>query len=223
MSILKNILVVLLIIASGQTGYAQKSGYFTQDENQIFYGGITLGGNFSTVDGDSYGGYKKAGFVGGPTVYIRLLPSLLANIELLYSQKGSRGVFMDYSYQVGDYFERYWLDINYIEVPLIFSYNFRPRWHISLGGAYGQLVGVPREEVYSYQPYTLDPESSDFNKSDVSIVFGGMYQLSDGWFLSGRWQRSVMTIRESENIPVWQATARQYNDLFSLRLVYLIR
>lgn len=223
MSLLIRISFLLIFVSGYGHVYAQNNDFFLRDENQIFYGGVTLGGNFSTVDGDTYGGYKKAGFVGGATVYIRLLPKLLINMELLYTQKGSRGVELVASNYVGEFFEQYWLDLNYVEVPLILSYNFKPRWHIGVGGAYAQLIGNPREEIFSDQPYVIDPVATEFNKSDINFVLAGMYQVSDGWFIGGRWQRSVASIRDISNIPFWMGTPVQFNDLFSLRLIYLIR
>jgi len=204
-------------VASAQ----EKSHFFSPEKEQVFYGGFTAGGNFSTVAGDSYGGYKKAGWVAGGTVYVRLFPKLMANIELLYTQKGSRGVVQKTSYYSGEFFERYWLDLNYVEIPLMFHYNFTPRWHIGIGGAYAQLI-KSKEEIYTDQPVVINPDLTQFNKEDINFVFGGGWQIGKGWFLMGRYQRSVKSIRQPQNIPVWQNSFRQINDLFSLRLMYLI-
>ena len=199
----------------------EKSHFFSPDKEQVFFGGFTAGGNFSTVDGDSYGGYKKAGLVCGGTVYVRFLPKMLANIELLYTMKGSRGVALKYSSYTGDFFERYWLDLNYVEIPLMFHYTFTPRWHIGAGAAYSQLINS-KEEIYTDQPVKIDPATTEFNSSDINFVIGGALQIGNGWFLMGRYQRSLSSIRRPQNIPVWQNSFAQFNDLFSLRLMYLI-
>lgn len=200
----------------------QKSNFFSPDKEQIFYGGFTVGGNFSTVDGDGYGGYKKAGLVGGATVYVRLMPKLLSNVELLYTMKGSRGVVQKTSYYTGEFFERYWLDLNYVEIPVMFHYEFTSRWHLGVGAAYARLVGTPREEIYTDQPVTIDPLTTSFNDDDINFLIGGSLQIGNGWFLTGRYQRSMKSIRQAQNIPFWQYSYRQFNDLFSLRLTYLI-
>lgn len=205
-----------------ETDRYTKSGFFAPDKERFFHGGFTAGGNFSTVAGDSYGGYKKAGLVGGAAVYVRLLPKLMTSIEMLYTMKGSRGVAHKTSMYSGEFFERYWLDLNYVEVPLILHYNFTPRWHLGIGAAYGQLVGVPREEIYTDQPVTIDPETTQFNKSDINFVGSAGLQIGNGWFFMMRYQRSLQSIRRPENIPVWQNSIAQYNDLFSVRLLYLI-
>jgi len=218
------VLCILPSASQGQDGSEsryEKSHFFSPDKEQVFYGGFTAGGNFSTVDGDSYGGYKKAGIVAGGTVYVRLLPKLLTNVELLYSMKGSRGVALKNSMYTGDFFERYWLDLNYVEIPLMLHYTFTPRWHLGAGAAYAQLINS-KEEIYTDQPVTIDPATTTFNSTDINFVIGGGWQIGDGWFLMGRYQRSTQSIRKPQNIPVWQNSFRQFNDLFSLRLMYLI-
>lgn len=220
----KELLVVcvlgsLSVVANGQD--YTKSDFFSPDKEQFFYGGLTLGGNFSTVDGDSYPGYKKAGLVGGGVVYVKLLPKLLADVELLYTQKGSRGVAQKTSVYSGAFFERYWLDLNYMEVPVLIHYVFTPRLHIGVGASYARLVGS-REEIYTDQPVTIDPATTQFNNQDINFVLGAGWQIGNGWFLMARYQRSLRTVRASQNIPYWQYSTDQFNDLFSLRLLYLI-
>lgn len=209
--------LVFCFVATGQ----EKSHYFSPDKEQVFYGGFTAGGNFSTVDGDSYGGYRKAGLVGGGTVYVRLLPKLLTNIELLYTMKGSRGVELKNSYYTGDFFERYWLDLNYVEIPLMLHYTFTPRLHVGAGAAYAQLI-KSKEDIYTDQPVTINPLTTEFNSTDVNYIIGAGWQIGDGWFLIARYQQSTSSIRSPQNIPVWQNSYRQINKLFSLRLMYLI-
>lgn len=227
---MRNLLLALLLglvlpsVVNAQDGDDSryiKSGFFSPDKEQFFYGGFTAGANFTTVAGDNYGGYKKVGFAGGATVYVRLLPKMVANIELLYTMKGSRGIAQVTSVYSGEFFERYWLDLNYVEIPLIFHYNFTPRWHIGIGASYAQLVKT-REEIYTDQPVVINPDLTQFNNSDINFIVSGGLQIGNGWFLMLRYQRSLQSIRQPQNIPVWQNSVAQYNDLFSLRLMYLI-
>lgn len=213
--------IILLFVPLSLIGQ-EKSNFFSPDKEEEFFGGLTLGGNFSTVDGDSYAGYSKVGLVGGGVVYARLFPKLYASIELLYTQKGSRGVAQKTSIYSGDFFERYWLDLNYIEIPLAFHYVFTPRLHVGIGGAYAQLIGYS-EEIYTDQPVTIDPDANKFNTEDFNFVLNAGWQIGDGWFILARYQRSVRSIREPVNIPIWQNSFTQFNDLFSLRLLYLIK
>lgn len=214
--------VSVLVFCTASVCAQEKSHFFSPDKEQIFYGGFTAGGNFSTVAGDSYGGYKKAGFVFGGTVYVRAAAKLMVNLELLYTQKGSRGIAQKTSVYSGDFFERYWLDLNYVEIPLMLHYNFTPRWHIGIGGAYARLIKSEEEVLTDQFNSKLDPAQNPFNETDVNFVFGGGLQIGRGWFLMGRYQRSTKSIRKAQYIPVWQNSFSQFNDLFSLRLMYLI-
>lgn len=214
--------VAVLMCCTTNVGAQEKSHFFSPDKEQAFYGGLTAGGNFSTVAGDSYGGYKKAGLVFGGTVYVRAAAKLMVSIELLYTQKGSRGIAQKTSVYSGDFFERYWLDLNYVEIPLMLHYNFTPRWHIGIGGAYARLIKSEEEVLTDQFNSKLDPAENPFNEADVNFVFGGGLQIGRGWFLMARYQRSTKSIRKAQYIPVWQNSFSQFNDLFSLRLMYLI-
>lgn len=208
------------VVADSQ---AQLKDIFSEDDTRTFYGGLTAGGNFSTVDGDSYGGYKKAGWVVGGTVYAHLFSGFFANIELLYTQKGSRGVAAKTSIYSGEFFERYWLDLNYVEIPVIIHCKLKSRFnmHIGVGASYARLL-KSNEEIYTDQPVVIDQEQASFKAEDFNIVVNYGLQIANKWYLNARYQRSLNTIRDPLNVPVWQGYNNQYNDLFSLRLLYLI-
>lgn len=201
---------------------AQSSGFFDIDNNERrFAGGLIAGANFSTVVGDGYGGYHKVGFVGGGVVYTEPVKNTLISIELLYSQRGSRGAKQIISNYTGAFFERFWLDLNYVEVPLLVHYCFSSKWHIGIGASYAQLLNS-REEIYTDQPVTIDPDLNSFNKEDFNFIVSGGIQFGKGLFLMARYQRSLSTIRQLDHVPVWQGPNYQFNDMFSLRLMYLL-
>ncbi len=214
---------IIIVAGASYTANAQLVDIFSENDDRTFYGGLTAGGNFSTVDGDSYGGYKKAGWVVGGTVYAHLFSDFFVNIELLYTQKGSRGVVAKTSFYSGDFFERYWLDLNYVEIPVIFHCKIPAKWnmHLGAGASYARLL-KSKEEIYTDQPVIINPDETRFNDEDINFVINYGVQIANRWFLNARYQRSVKTIRAFQNIPVWQGESKQFNDLFSLRLLYLI-
>lgn len=57
---------------------------------QLFKGGIVAGANFSQIDGDNTAGFNKFGLNAGFIAQVNFNPKWAANIEILYSQKGSR-------------------------------------------------------------------------------------------------------------------------------------
>ena len=57
---------------------------------QRFTGGVMIGGDVSQVDGDTYSGYTKFGYLGGAYVGLQVSPHSSFQMELEYIQKGSR-------------------------------------------------------------------------------------------------------------------------------------
>jgi hypothetical protein len=215
-------LCLMLVFANAES-YGQSRGYFTnENDTRTFYGGLLIGANFSTVDGDNYGGYHKVGLNTGGVVYARFLPMLFGSLEFLYTQKGSRGVKVFESSYVGTAIEKYYLDLNYVEVPVIVHYAFTDQLNIGIGGAYAQLL-KSKEDVYTDQPIFLDPAKYPFRKDDYSFILDAGFQIGSGLFVKGRFQYSTATIRDFDKVPIgFGAGNLQYNNLFSLRVMYLI-
>lgn len=200
-----------------------KSRGFFQNDTRPFYGGFLLGANISTVEGDTYGGYHKLGLNTGVTVYATLSPSFLANFEILYSQKGSRGVMQKTSVYSGAFFEKYYLDLNYVEAPVVLHYVMTSQLSVGLGASYSRLLNS-KEDVYTDQPISLKPEINVFRKEDYNFLLDAGFQIGDGLFFNGRYQFSLKTIRDWDKIPVGYGYGNlQFNNVFSFRLLYLIK
>ena len=162
------------------TVYAQEGrGYFYKNTDRVFYGGLVSGMNFSALGGDVYDGYHKIGFNGGAVVYGRIFRRLLASVEMLYTMKGCRGVRAYDSYYAGTFVERYYVDLNYVQVPLVFNFLLNDKWSMGLGAAYNQLL-KSKEDIVTDQPVYLDPVKYPFNKEEYSLVLSGGMQLFRG-------------------------------------------
>ena len=214
--------IIALVVIIPQAQAQNKSRGYFKDEERFFYGGLAVGANFCTVDGDGYGGYHKVGLNAGGLVYVRLLKKLLTSVEILYTQKGSRGVSVYESPYVGTAISKYSIDLNYAEVPLCFHYILSEKWHISLGASYNQLI-KSKEDYVADQPVFINNETHPFRKRDFNYILGGTWQIGDGLFLDGKYQYSFSSIRDAVNIPVGFGGGSQYNNLFTLRVMYLIK
>ncbi len=215
--------LIFLVWLSGSVDVAAQSrGYFTDDNDErTFYGGLLLGANFSTVEGDTYGGYHKVGLSAGATVYARFSRTFLGSLEFLYTQKGSRGVKVFESAYVGTAIEKYYLDLNYVEVPVVINAVITDQLTIGVGGAYAQLLNS-KEDVLTDQPIFLDPARHPFRKEDYSFILDAGFQIGSGLFIKGRYQSSVATIRDFDKIPLGYGQGNlQFNGLFSFRIMYL--
>ncbi len=214
-------LIVLSFCQDISYGQNLSRGFFNR-EDKFFIGGLSLGANFSTVDGDNYGGYHKAGWNTGGIVYVKPLKKMMVSIEILYTQKGSRGVKVYESSYTGTAIEHYAIDLNYVELPFNIHYVLSDKWNIGIGASYAQLI-KSKESIFTDQPIIIDPSKSQFRKQDYNIIFSGTWQIGDGLFLVGKYQYSLNTIRDAANIPQGLGGPVQYNNLFSLKLMYLVK
>lgn len=197
---------------------AQNPGDYYLEDPRTFYGGVLAGTNFSQVDGDSYAGYHKLGLNVGGIMYAHLGEHLAGSIEILFSQKGSRGHRAQESGN-GSVISKYRIDLNYAEIPLQINYFDKRRSHFGGGLSYSQLVSSKEDIIAGGQQVNTD--TLRFRKADLNLILGGNLHLIKGLFLNLRFQYSLIPIRTKENINLDYGRAEQYNNLFTLRLMYL--
>ena len=194
---------------------AQQNLYL-QNTNYRFFGGLVAGVNFSQVDGDTYAGYNKVGVNAGGIVYARLTDNIGASMEFNYTQKGSHAISNSASPALGTYFSEYRLKLNYVEVPIVLHILTNRKLHYEVGASYAQLLNFS-ETIYSDPGYVIDPNIFYFHKTDFCLNAGLCYQLYNWWFIEGRFQYSLVSIRDAERIPFGGPT--QYNNICMFRLV----
>lgn len=213
---------------------------------QRFIGSLIAGANVSQVDGDDVhkgiSGNKKAGAVGGASVMVALDKKMqwFLTVELLYSQKGSRSagtrafdttnyapaMFLDVNREVDFHSSAKYkcrLDLDYVEVPVLFHFE---DWHtgcaFGLGFSWGRLVRA--QEWYNGFKRTTSIYSGTYRTSDWSIVADVKFMLYKGLKLEFRYQHSLRSIRtfviEYSNNGQHTEYFKQYNNLFSIRLIY---
>lgn len=200
------------------TAKAQNPASYYVEDPRTFYGGVLAGTNLAQVDGDSYAGYHKAGLNIGGIVYTHLADKLAASLEILFSQKGSRGHKLQES-GAGNLLTKYRIDLNYAEIPIQINYFDRRKSHFGGGFSYSHLINS-KETIETNPP---DPNLVDknypFRKSDLNLILGGNLHLVKGLFLNLRFQYSLISIRK--DIPPGYGRAEQYNNMWTIRLMYL--
>ncbi len=211
-------LITILSSCLGTAVSAQNPGSYYLEDPRTFYGGVLLGANLSQVDGDSYAGYHKLGMNVGGIVYTHFAENLAASLEILFSQKGSRGHKAQEGGN-GAIISKYRIDLNYAEIPLQINYFDKRRSHFGGGLSYSQLVSSKEEIIAAGQQVNTD--TLKFRKADLNLVVGGNLHLIKGLFLHLRFQYSLIPIRTKENINLNYGRAEQYNNLFAVRLMYL--
>lgn len=76
-------------------------------------------------------------------------------------------------------------------------------------------------EYASYYPaYPIDLSKYPFKKTDIEFLAGAQLRLWKGFFFNLRYQYSILPMRSS--IPPYIARSKQYNNMWTVRLMYLL-
>lgn len=130
---------------------------FSQEQKEnVFSLKTGLGLSGTQIHGDNYSGFDKAGIYGGAVVSARMNKRLSLDLGFLFTQKGSRHnqnpVKNDYSY--------YYVNLNYIEVPLIANYLLNKDYFVSGGPSIAYLASYTEQTergdwtgVYPFETY----------------------------------------------------------------------
>lgn len=210
--------LILLLIPSVSKS---QSYYVDNEEMRTFYGGLLLGTNFSQVDGDYYAGFRKIGLNAGAIVYAKLGNKVAASMEILFSQKGARGHKVRESLSKNYIIEKYNINLNYAEVPIMINYFDKRRSHFGGGLSYSQLISS-NETLRTDPSYPVSDLNAlyPFKKYDLNVVITGNLHLVKGWFLNYRYQYSLMPIRNKADMEI-SRSGEQFNNMHVLRIMYL--
>lgn len=198
-------------------------GYYL-DQKRVFYGGLIVGANFTQVDGDYYAGYHKTGLNVGGIEYAQLKEHLALSLEILYSQKGSKlssddpirtAIVNGTTY----YTTNYGININYAEIPVMINYFDKRKSHAGVGFSYSRLVSATENLTTYPSPPPIDLSKYPFKPGALDALVGVELHLIKGLFLNVRFQYSVVPIRT--NVPPNFSRSKQYNNMYTVRLMYL--
>ncbi len=209
----------LLLLFINTVAQAQVKQIFTEDKQ--FAGGIFLGANLSQVDGDNRGGYNKVGLRSGAVVYYKFGENpWIAQFELVYSQKGSFDNTIQGS-NVGNFIEKYRLNVNYFQVPLIINYFYNNKYLLGIGGAYNALINS-KEIIHSINGTgNFDPSVFRFERHTFDVVFNGAIHFKNNYIFSVRYEKGVVPMRLFQNTVQGLAGGDQYNNTLTVGLTYM--
>lgn len=139
--------IVLLLSILPRLGHAQ-----------YFAAGPCVGIAATQVDGDTYGGYHKAGPIAGLWVEYRNESAWSTMAKFRYIQKGcfAKGEMQGST--------QYKLRLNYIELPLLAIYKLKPRLNLCMGLSGGYLASrreyniggeIPHEHAVKLRHYEI--------------------------------------------------------------------
>jgi hypothetical protein len=213
------LLAQLVFLCFSQSTYAQN--YYEENE-RTFYGGPVIGANFAQVDGDNYAGYYKSGLNVGGIIYAKFGQRFAASMEILYSQKGSRG----HKSQKANFtkevvIQKYGIALDYAEIPLMVHIHDKRKSHFGVGLSFSQLISA-NETLETNKPVyndTINVSRYPFKRTDLNFLVGFNLRLYKGLFFNVRYQYSLMPIRTDVNYDY--SRAKQYNNLYVVRLAYI--
>jgi len=163
---MKQILILILILMP-VISFAQR-----------FKGGALVGFNVSQIDGDFWAGYNKAGMVGGAYVYTELKDAWGAQMEIRYSAKGSaNSIYSDVHRKIR---------LQYIEMPLLATYNFFKDFQAQGGLSIGYLFNAAQNDGYGYE------EFDQFDQYEAALNIGVNYEVLEKIGVNVRFSYSIL-------------------------------
>jgi len=213
-----HILVSAGLVFLGLKSQAQNTGNIFTNEDKKFFGSLKVGMVTSQVDGDGFGGFRKVGLTVGPSVFVQLNENWVMNVDLLYTQKGSRDGKQAGS-DLGTYIARYKLNINSVDLPLVFNYVHNATYLFGAGLSYSAFISSKEsaEELYSKKTYSS--EIYKFNRHSVEAVFQVAAMANKNLMLGIRYQYGLSPIRNFQYIPF--GTGNQFNNYFAFSASYV--
>ncbi len=185
----------------------------TSGFSQSFKGGLIGGLSASQISGDQLTGYNKAGIYAGGFVKLNLKEKYGFQIELAYIEKGSQ---KNARPNKGDP-KSYKLSLQYVEIPFILQYYFRPKLTFEGGLFYSVFINSKEEDEYGLM--TLPANHPKFKKGEFGGQIGLAYKITDKWDVNLRSSASIFKVREHKGGGTYYLNRGQYNSvlMFSFR------
>ena len=173
---------------------------------------FNLGINGCQVHGDTYDGYDKGGLYAGLGLNMAFSKVHQAEIGFVFSQKGAR---KNSNPSKGDY-DSYYLNLNYIDMPLLYRLNLNKRWFITLGPSVAYLISY--KEMDDGTDVTGTPMGNEFNKFELAVNAGLGARIRDGFEVELRSTNSILPVHDygpgASNVYYQNPIAQLFNEGF---------
>ncbi len=165
---------------------------------QDFVAGPLAGMSFSQVDGDFHAGFHKPGINIGGFVYRPISETWDIQMEIAYTQKGSR---KKPDYDINDYTD-YEINLQYIQIPLLAKFHYK-MFSAEAGVSIGSLLAS--EELWEGSALETDGVVP-FKDIEYATLFGVNYHINKRLWVNARWSYSINRIRIPYNgeIPIYE-------------------
>ena len=146
-----------------------------------------MGLNFCQIHGDSYSGFDKLGLFFGTSVNARLNKKMSLELGFYFSQKGARH---NSNPENGD-FSFYRVNLNYIDLPILFKYQINSTYFVTAGPSFAYL--------FSYNENIDNTDMTGtyyFNKNEFGVNFGLGKIIKEKFYVEIRASNSIIPIRD---------------------------
>lgn len=181
---------------------------------QSFNAGVLAGINASQVSGDGYSGFNKAGMLIGLFSNIDVSQKINLQIEINYSQKGSRRNPKTDEGDTDFYLQR----MNYIEVPVMARTDYK-RFKFEAGAYYSQLINYYLEDENG--PFDIPETLNKFNNYDVGAAIGIYFKFTENLVMNWRYSNSLTYFRQYDSQATFRFDGGMYHHYISINLRYV--
>ena len=184
---------------------------------QTFNGGILAGGLVSQIDGDTWVGYHKFGYLAGGFVSLQLSPHSSFQLEMEYIQKGSKQNADSVTNTGTTYLTR----LHYLEIPLLYQFTFARRVQAEIGPAADVLLGSYDEVNGQEVPNITVP----YRTVTLSGIAGISCFITDHLKAGLRFNYSLISTRTGYVYGARKILFEtgQYNNVLSLSLLWYFK
>lgn len=192
-------------------------------EAQRFSAGLVAGLNASQIDGDELAGFDKVGLTGGIKTIMEFESVWRMNMELLYSERGSRPDIFN-----PDYDPDIEISLKYIEIPVYVSLG--DWWQeegeyykvsAQAGLSYGRLLDAKTTDYYHPSEVAYDKLVPYFSENDLSWMLGATFRMSKQWGVTARYSRGIIPLLDPEKNNL--ATQRLLSYWLTFRFEYYFK
>jgi hypothetical protein len=193
----------------------------TNAQQEYFEYGFKGGLNLSNISGDEVSNYdtRTSMNIGGYGLY-KILPKLGIQAELLYSEQGFSERFDSEEVDIDEI--KSLTRMQYINLPVLVSYNLIEQLWIEGGVQVGYLVNAEEEEEKRFidgsgqlisETETID-QTSRYESLELGLLGGLRYKLSQNFMVQARYEKSINDI--DKDLP-----GDQFNEVWSFSVGFL--
>lgn len=184
---------------------------YAQQNDANIQGGLFAGLATTQIDGDGYGGFNKAGLLGGGYVNTRIAPKWRAEMAISYIQKGS---IDPYRPDKND-FEYYRIRLSYVEVPLMFRSTYKS-FTYGIGPSLGVLIASSEEDING----EVNVPFHAFKSTEIGANFDLLFKLLNRLEANVRYTHSALPISNETKFTRFGLIGGSYSMALNFSLRY---